>query len=65
MQLKTIAFVGSGFAPTGHHVLKALIDFFVLSASETELLLVVKLRCNDMMMRAGIKIMHQVMFDAL
>ena len=33
--------------------------FFVLSASETGLLLVVKLKRNVVMIRAGVKIMHQ------
>ena len=33
--------------------------FFVLSASETGLLLVMKLGRNVVMMRAGVKIMHQ------
>ena len=40
-----------GFAPASIH-------FFVLSASETGLLLVVKLERNVAMMRAGVKIMH-------
>ena len=44
----------SGFAPVSVHL-----AFFVLSASETGLLLVVKLGRNIVMMRAGVKIMHQ------
>ena len=39
--------------------LGTLIVFFVPSASETGLLLVVKLGRNVVMMRAGVKIMHQ------
>ena len=42
-----------GFAPASARLL------FVLSASETGLLLVVKLRRNVVMMCAGVKIMHQ------
>ena len=45
---------GSGFAPISGHLV-----FFVLSASETGLLLVVKLGRNVVMMRAGVKIMRQ------
>ena len=43
-----------GFVSASVHLV-----FFVLSASETGLLLVVKLGCNVVMMRAGVKIMHQ------
>ena len=43
-----------GFAPTSVHLV-----FFVLSASETGLLLVVKLGRNVVMMRLSVKIMHQ------
>ena len=43
-----------GFAPASVHLV-----FFVLSASETGLLFVVKLGRNVVMMRAGVKIMHQ------
>ena len=43
-----------GFAATLVHLV-----FFVLSPSETGLLLVVKLGRNAVMMRAGVKIMHQ------
>ena len=50
---------GPGFAPTSEHLV-----FCVLSASETGLLLVVKLERNVVMMRAGVKIMHQNMRDA-
>ena len=46
---------GSGFAPTSVYLV-----FFVLSASETGLLLVVKLRRNVVMTHAGVKTMHQV-----
>ena len=42
------------FVPPSVHLV-----FFVLSASETGLLLVVKLGRNVVMMRAGVKIMHQ------
>ena len=46
---------GPGFAPASVHLV-----FFVLSASKTELLFVVKLGRNVvMMMRAGVKIIHQ------
>ena len=45
---------GPGFAPTSGHLV-----FGVLSASETGLLLVVTLGRNVVMMRAGVKIMHQ------
>ena len=41
-------------APVSVHLI-----FFVLSASETGLLLVMKLVRNVVMMRAGVKIMHQ------
>ena len=44
----------SGFMPASVHL-----DFFVLSASETALLLVVKLGRNVVMMRADVKILHQ------
>ena len=44
-----------GFAPASVHLV-----FFVLSASETGLLLVVKLGRNVVMMHAVIKIMHQI-----
>ena len=44
----------SGFAPASVHLV-----FYVLSVSETGLLLVVKLGRNVVMMRAGVKIMHQ------
>ena len=44
----------SGFVPTSVHLV-----FFVLSASETGLLLVVKLGRNVVMMRVGVKIMQQ------
>ena len=43
-----------GFATALIHLV-----FFVLSASEIGLLLVVKLGRNVVMMRAGVKIMHQ------
>ena len=42
-----------GFAPASVHLV-----FYVLSASETGLLLVVKLGRNVGMMRAGVKIMR-------
>ena len=42
----------------------ALVVFCVLSASETGLLLVVKLGHNVLIMRAGVKLMHQVMSNA-
>ena len=42
-----------GFAPALVHLV-----FFVLSASEAGLLLVVKLRRNAVMMRASVKIIH-------
>ena len=45
---------GPGFEPASGHLV-----FCVVSASETGLLLVVKLGCNVVMMRAGVKIMHQ------
>ena len=45
---------GPGFDPTSGHLV-----FSVLSASESGLLLVVKLRRNVVMMRAGVKRMHQ------
>ena len=43
-----------GFASASAHLV-----FFVLSATETGLPLVVKLGRNVVMMRAGVKIMHQ------
>ena len=43
-----------GFAPALLHLV-----FFVLSASDTGLLLAVKLGRNVVMTRAGVKIMHQ------
>ena len=46
------------FAPESVHLV-----FCVLSASEIWLLLVVKLGRNVVMMRASVKIMHQVMRD--
>ena len=45
---------GPGFAPAPGHLF-----FCVFSASETGLLLVVKLGRNVVLMRAGVKIMHQ------
>ena len=42
------------FATTSGHLV-----FDILSVAETELLLVVKLGRNVVMMRAGVKIMHQ------
>ena len=45
---------GPEFEPASGHLV-----FCVLSASETELLLVVKLGRNVVTMRAGVKIMHQ------
>ena len=42
-----------------------LFEFCVLIASETGLLLVVKLRRNVMLMYSGVKIIHQVMRDAV
>ena len=45
---------GPGFEPASGHLVLC-----VLSASETGLLLVVKLGRNVVMMRAGVKIMHQ------
>ena len=45
---------GPGFEPTSGYLVLC-----VLSASETGLLLVVKLERNVVMMRAGVKIMHQ------
>ena len=50
---------GPGFAPASGHFV-----FCVLSASETGLLLMVKLGRNVVMMHAGVKIMHQVMRNA-
>ena len=47
-----------GFTPASVHLV-----FFVLNASETGLLLVVKLGRNVVMMRAGVKIIYQVMGD--
>ena len=47
-----------GFAPGSVHLV-----FSVFSASETGLLLVVKLGCNVVMMRAGVNIMHQVIAE--
>ena len=48
-----------GLAPASVHLV-----FCVFSASETGLLLVVKLGRNVVMMRVGVKIMLQVMRDA-
>ena len=45
---------GPRFEPASGHLV-----FCVLSASETGLLLVVKLGRNVVMMRAGVEIMHQ------
>ena len=45
---------GPGIGPASRHLV-----FCVLSASETGLLLVVKLGRNVVMMRAGVNIMHQ------
>ena len=54
VRLKSGIYQDPGFAPASVHLV-----FFVLSASETGLLLVVKLGRNVVMMRAGVKIMHQ------
>ena len=52
--LKSGIYHGPGFEPASGHLV-----FCVLSASETRLLLVVKLGRNVVMMRAGVKIMQQ------
>ena len=56
----TVALLESGICTDPGFMLSSVhLDFFVLSASETGLLLVVKLGRNVVMMRAGVKIMHQ------
>ena len=52
--LESGIFKDPGFTPASVHLV-----FFVLSASETGLLLVVKLGRTIVMMRAGVKTMHQ------
>ena len=52
--LKSSIYHGLWFEPAPGHLV-----FCVLSASKTGLLLVVKLGRNVVMMRAGVKIMHQ------
>ena len=53
VSLESGIYNGLGFAPISGHLV-----FCILSASETGLLLVVKLGRNVVMMRAGVKIMH-------
>ena len=51
--LESGIYKGPGFEPTSGHLV-----FCVLSASETGLLLVVKLGHNVVMMRVGVKVMR-------